>query len=285
MLKFFKWIAGLFKAKPEELKIPKPIVDIPLEKPVIERPPVVRVPFKRAVKKSKEKFENNYVKVFGMQRTGTTFLKALCYANFKNATIFTNEFGWKHGYPFSNERFEKWPEKYSNFEDGETKYNYYSNIVSEVKRGNRVKFIIIIKNPYSWYYSIRRYRRSQFSMDSLSKEYKIYSDRYKGYEEFYRSLAQNIYGEGCIIRYEDLIRNTESVLRHISKELDIELKTSSVIIPNQVDQSRSFNEKQKKFYLSTGNFKLTQYLVDMINDNVDWEVLNFFGYMRIEKGE
>ncbi|GAG77138.1 unnamed protein product, partial [marine sediment metagenome] len=93
MSKFFKWIAGLFKAKPEEVQIPKPfvpVVDVLPEKIVqpepeqlvIKLPDVMAAKFKRRiVKKSKEKFEISYIKIFGMQRTGTTFLRALCSAN------------------------------------------------------------------------------------------------------------------------------------------------------------------------------------------------------------
>ena len=293
MLKFFKWIAGLFKAKPEEVQIPKPpvpVVDVLPEKivqpepeqPVVELVDAVDRPFRRVVKKSKKKFETSYIKIFGMPRTGTTFLRALCFANFKNVRVFTNTFGWKHGQPLSTEEFEKWPERY---QKGSKEYERYRGIVSETKDGNKIKFIIVIKNPYSWYYSIRRYRRAHFDMAKLPEEYQIYSNRYRDYKDLYESVDNDTYGAGCIVMYEDLIENPVSTLKDISREFDIELKSKSVTIPVKVEQSRLFNEKQRKFYLSGGNFKLTQYLVDIINGNVDWVILNFFGYGKVVKGE
>ena len=80
------------------------------------------------------------------------------------------------------------------------------------------------------------------------------------------------------MRYEDTLRNTEAVITNISKQTGIPMKGKIFTIPTKVSQSDEFTEKRRKFYLSNGNFGLSNELIKQITDVVDWKLMEFYGY-------
>lgn len=81
-----------------------------------------------------------YVKIHGLQRTGTNYLAQLINDNFENAKVLMNAGGWKHGHycaPWS--------------------------------LGREVHVLTITKNPYAWLVSLYKYWRDGNTGPDLSK--------------------------------------------------------------------------------------------------------------------
>jgi hypothetical protein len=219
-----------------------------------------------------------YMKVFGIQRSGTTFMRELCRANFVDLTVYTNEFGWKHTSPRKYKSFKKWVHRYKN---SSKKFKLFNNVLNSVLNGNRFESIIIIKNPYSWYHSIKKWYGDQFNFE---KSYKKYNNLYLAYKQFHldKSNYGNLYNESYIIRYEYLLRNTTKAMNKLSKFFGIDIKNKNIVIPAKIPQSDPFNESRRTFYLSGDVFGLKKRQVEAINKLVDWDLMKFYGYQRRE---
>ena len=221
-----------------------------------------------------------YIKVFGIQRTCTTFMRELCKRNLNDVIVYTNEFGSKHQAPRKLDGFKGWVVQKAMGD--EKKYKDIMRIVKDMRKGNYLNSIIVIKNPYSWYQSAKRWYRDKFIFEKL---YKRYNRLYTVYRDFHldKSGFDNLYGDSCVVRYEDVLKNVDKVMAHVSKSLNIEVAHRPVVLPNQVPQSKRFSKTKKKFYLGNGRFGLDQSTINTINNILDWDLMEFYGYKRIIK--
>ena len=202
-----------------------------------------------------------YVKVFGVPRTSTTFLESLIIRNLKIGS-YTVHFGNKHLRAFTLEEMREWAK------DRDVVRERFSHMLE-----GTIHPLIVIKNPYSWYQSIKRFRKANFRIDV---EYGKYNESYRGWKK----LLENPwppFGKGFIMRYEDTLRNTEAVITNISKKTGIPMK-NTFTVPTKVSQSDEFTEERRKFYLSNGNFGLSNDLINQITKVVDWYLMKFYGY-------
>jgi hypothetical protein len=137
--------------------------------------------------------------------------------------------------------------------------------------------LVVIKNPYSWHQSISRFRKMGFNFKS---EYRQYNDNYKSW----KTLLENPhkpFGVGVKIRYEDLLINAEKELNRICRQTGIGRSNDVLSVPDKVPQSDEFTEERRRFYLSDGNFGLSDEMVEEITNIIDWELMKFYGYKPI----
>ena len=200
-------------------------------------------------------------KVYGIQRTGTNFLTSLIRKNIKKSNVAVNGFGWKHGYVLSR--------------DGIVNWKRTKNVDIEIP--NNIKPIIIIKNPYSWYNSIKRWRINCSGSFNFSEQYKRYNNLYFSHKNMYYS---DLYSEPFFIKYEDLISNEEKEINNISKHFGVET-TETFDIPKKVKLSDKFTEEKRKYYLRNDDFGMGKKKVKMINDILDWDMLKSYGYTKL----
>ena len=148
-------------------------------------------------------------------------------------------------------------------------------------------FITTIKNPYSWCISITNWARSSWNKDwhtfTWDKNWHEWVKLYEYYNNFYKINFEfhNSYNvPSFIIPYEDFLASTEEKLKLISERCDIKFKTTEIIIPSKIRESKMFTSDCKKFYLKNGTFGLSREMVDKINECVDWEVMSHYGYEK-----
>ena len=202
-----------------------------------------------------------HVKVFGVPRTSTTFLESLLIRNLKVGSYVTH-YGNKHLQAFTLEEMHEWAKERPQITER------FSHVLEDV-----IYPLVVIKNPYSWYQSINRFRKGNFR---VKFDYEKYNESYKGWKK----LLENPwppFDKGFIMRYEDTLRNTEAVITNISKQTGIPMKLPFTI-PTKVSQSDEFTKERRKFYLSDGNFGLSNDLIKQITDVVDWKLIKFYGY-------
>lgn len=157
------------------------------------------------------------IKIYGVQRTGTTWLRALLRRNIEE-TVCMHEFGWKHGYvqPFSGEDFP-------------------------------LKAIIIVKNPYSWMRSINRWGNieERIAMGDYGEHY---TKMYRHYGEFINAPAPCGYERAVFVRYEALLENLPETLKRLCRKLDTPLLSTENV--SKVPQSKRLTEERRRAYLN-----------------------------------
>ena len=209
----------------------------------------------------------NYLKIYGMPRTGTTFIGFLMMRNLEPGHK-VGELGYKHDPALTLEGMKEWARKYGGKVMQERSFAAMKGTVYPV---------IMIKNPYSWYQSMCRFRQRDIS---IKAEYKQYNECYRSWKELLEN-PHKPFGVGVKIKYEDLLINTEKELNRICKCSGVRRLDSALSIPDKVPQSDEFTESRRQFYLSGGDFGLSDELVEEITNIVDWELMKFYGYEPI----
>ena len=103
-----------------------------------------------------------FVKIYGLQRTGTNYLTAMLKRNFSDVGILVNELGWKHDSVSLNNvdwNGSDWCSPYSNETEQQAERNVYLNTfnLEDLKNSydtDQIHYLFCIKNPYSWYDSV-----------------------------------------------------------------------------------------------------------------------------------
>ena len=123
-----------------------------------------------------------YFKVFGAERTGTMYLKAILDENIENINVFVNAFGSRHEPPLDANGAAAWTARNKRIADkGATR------LLLKVSQGwIKLNPIVIIKDPYTWYKSIKRWRIGK-GID-MEGEYAMYNHVYKGCAHFIENI-------------------------------------------------------------------------------------------------
>jgi len=216
---------------------------------------------------------NKHLKVFGVPRTGTTFVSTMVSVNFEFG-VHLNHYGNKHERPMSLQEMKEW------IEEREWLKPTYLSVLE-----NTIYPLIVIKNPYSWYQSILRFSNNNLLI--VKSQYLNYNNKYNIWKKFLDN-PHKPFGKGFIVRYEDMLIDPESVFNRISKKINIKMKNKNLIsggkffVPNKVHQSDEFTEERRQFYLSDGNFDLSEEEINRINKSIDWDIMSFYGYSKLE---
>jgi len=215
------------------------------------------------------------LKVYGIERAGAGYLMEMLKQNVTDVTFLFSEFGKHNEMPKTRLESKLWMRKH--------KYIIQTNNIRILNRilnaQEKIYPLVIIKDPYSWSKSIWRYR--SIKKIDYEKEYTYYNEFYEKHKELLtkaNSLYDSLYAPGMFIRYEELIEKPFMVLARIRKFYKIE-RIGALKIPDVIKGSYKFNDNLKKYYLSTGPFKLSEININKITELVNWDVItNFYGY-------
>lgn len=218
----------------------------------------------------------------GVRRSGTNYIKVLLEQNYSNVIVSDNMV-WKHGY-YRN------PEK------------------SEIKRipdldpklaQKYIKSLIIIKDPYAWIESMFRWAinvpeekgmkyfffdiKGSFKIDdyqdSILKSIHSYNNRYKDW----------ISNADEMVKYEDLLENFELPLLKLEKKYNMTRINEDLLDIYGGCDPRPVNHKfmirdwdYSKYYLNRQYLRnLSKNAINIISENVNWELIGEYGYVRI----
>ena len=230
-----------------------------------------------------------YVKIHGLQRTGTNYLTHLINENFTNAQVLVNLGGWKHGH-------------------------YHAPWFL----GKEVHVLVLAKHPYSWLVSMYNYW-------GLKRELRIGMDlRGVSFDNFVRNRAifemqrdipylfrasnpvqhwNNMYfhwmtirmnaKKVCYVKYEELLNDPENTALRVGNELGLTRKAEPFM-----DSSNTFTPageamkpsetkfEAKDYYLRSEYLKFyTPELLDFVNQELDLEVLDHYNYWLLPPAE
>lgn len=199
---------------------------------------------------------NLYIKVFGIQRVGSNYFYSL-YSNFNIKYELNKTLGWKHDLIDAEVNLSPTPDP-------------------------GIKVVVLIKNPYTWYSSIRRWVTAtphdfpwgEHTVENLYKRYNLVYENYKTF--LTGNMKGTIFSDGMLVRYEDLIADTEGELNKIADRLGFELK-QPLHNPDRVELSKKFTEERRKYYLEQKP-DYDKGIVDRVNLSVDWKLMEYYSY-------
>jgi len=214
------------------------------------------------------------IKLFGVERAGVSFIKRLLEQNDQNVVVLEKELGRICDRP---------PKDVHSWSKNNPKLftQDVNRLLLSLRRGEKLHPIIVIKNPYSWYKSIARYRSKRFI--NMEKEIKIYNEVYGFWAEFLSNSENEtgIYGKGVVVRYESVLKDEEKFLKALFRFLNIPIQ-KELNITKELEYNYKFTEKMRAFYLSGGPYKIDTDMIDRITRLINWEVINgFYDYVPI----
>tara|TARA_Y100000034_G_scaffold105348_1_gene132612 strand:+ start:503 stop:1216 length:714 start_codon:yes stop_codon:yes gene_type:complete len=138
-----------------------------------------------------------FIKIYGIQRTGTNYTEWLCKNNFKDVNVLRdgNILGWKHGKPIDFESVDwsgsNWDDpKHINDDDVQKQVKGYLIEVTKIRKDledannqKDLKYVLCFRNPYSWILS-KGPRWVGYDRDLLGA-IQYWSRKAKEYCEFY----------------------------------------------------------------------------------------------------
>jgi hypothetical protein len=194
-----------------------------------------------------------------------------------DTACYGNQFGGKHHRPRSNVSAFLKKKKI------QKEVAHWKSVYEYLKENKALHSIVIIKNPYSWHSSIKRYINNKGQTLDFNAVYNRYNMLYTAFKDFHYSPQSwgEHFGKVVIVKYENLLRNPKKHLGIICSKLEVPLQ-KSIKVPNKVDMSPRFVPEKRKFYLRNDTFGLPPKTVQAINDIIDWDLMSFYGYKRID---
>lgn len=163
----------------------------------------------------------HFVKVQGLERSGTNYLAWLVRRNFAKAKVLVNATGWKHaripamidwsGEGWEDPALDSASRHRRIADDLEELRPHLDRLKSEI-RAHRLRYVVVCKNPVSWYASYARYKRV-----SPSPVRRRWLNRWSALNGHWVEFVDRRPEQCRVFRYEDLlIRGEELLSRELS---------------------------------------------------------------------
>ena len=226
-----------------------------------------------------------YFKIHGAQRSGTNYLKWLIENNFEKVRCLSQWLGSKHGLPILEQEFD-WDLK-STWAQGSSPTPTNRDI-TRIRRAIGVGnfyYLSIIKNPFSWIISYKRYRKLEILETShLEKFINKWNITYQGIVEFNKNKSNSL-----IIRYEDLLKSDSlssilDIVSDFSKVPRTEFKNTPLVLQRGGDGLCKTHEDSfdKSYYLEHQYLKeLSEEEIIYITKHVSRDFLKKCRYVNI----
>lgn len=229
-------------------------------------------------------FQDELIKVYGLQRSGTNYITHLLNTNFQNVKVLVNIGGWKHG-----------------------TYNVPFCL------GREVHCICMVKNPYAWLRSVYDYwgpnRKKNIGPDLTNVSFEDFLkspaifEKQKGVPFLFRAENPIQYWNNmnyhyssvevsskkfCILTYEALLGTFEKIMLTLANELEIVPSSNDFSFsgcPNEFEPSGEntvvTDRKWNKFQYYSNKEYLKYYTPEMlgyVNAHLDVELMSKFKY-------
>lgn len=214
--------------------------------------------------------EKKVAMIYGMQRTGTNYTEQLIIRNFDHVKFYNRADtrclpSHKH-FRLYDENFFLPDSKFYNsfcYKD----FNSFKNHVEQLIGLDINYFLVIIKNPFSWYLSYLKHAKKSgysFHRKSLNSHFII------DYNLFYRkwlSFQQQSPEKVIILKYEDSLNDLPLFLDGIAGRLNMKRNSDNPDNPEKVRINRRFTTKKLAYYKN-------QSFMGLIKDNDKKTIIN-----------
>lgn len=200
---------------------------------------------------------------YGLQRSGTNFLKALMLKNFSKANFHNGEVRAvvTHKHFRLYEEKEYVPESKYHNELNFDSFAEFDEACAKETGINNLAYLVIAKNPYSWYLSITKMAAS-LDWESYDAEKAFQAHYIHDFNKYYgkwKSFADEAPDRVFLMKYEDLLAETDAVMCKIQSQFNLKRKKDlrhliygkegQFFGVKRVANSKNWDEKRKSFYL------------------------------------
>ena len=155
-----------------------------------------------------------YLKQYGIQRSGTNFMRAMFEMNL-NCRVLSNIGGFKHGEitNATNMKIVKTELPLSEIK-----------LIDQKLQTNKIPRITIIRNPYAWIPSIARYYNKSITKDFINEQIQRYINLNSHW-------AENC---DCVIYYEEFMKCPDKIINDAAKRFNLTKITSEIVMPHGI---------------------------------------------------
>jgi len=257
-----------------------------------------------------------FIKIYGLQRTGTNYMEWICKNNFKDVHVLSesNATGWKHGSPISVKDIDwtglNWDDPVK-IKKGECKENIAQYLeetlplkkkIEEADELNDFKYIFVFRDPWSWFasrgpeWALNKDYHSEFgedimwSVQELADAVILWNIRCMEYIKFHYEYPDKCF----LVAHYDLINFCESsVFNKIKDHFHLESFSDKLIDQEkevgarlEIHDNEFSREKYRDRLFWTDNRlmkpPLTSVTAKLISEVVDPAVLNLLGFPYID---
>jgi len=199
--------------------------------------------------------------------------------NFQDIDVFMNVGGWKHG------KIIDAPNEIELLQtvDAAAKPKINVNKTIQLFANNKVNFLVLVKNPYLWIYSISKYENKEITTDYVIRHIKTWNAHYSNYKNY---IEQD---KAFLVKYETFIKHPNETMDKIKQKFNLTSKNSNYKFEQKhflangdsngggttnttFDNSPYMNEQQ---YIST---YLTSSIINTITHTLDSSLMEFYQY-------
>lgn len=230
---------------------------------------------------------------YGLQRTGTNYIKALLLKNFEGVIFKNGEIRalptHKHFRLYTPKQYIPEP-KYNNT----LTFNSFEEFNNSIKTESGMKnalFLITVKDPFSWYLSITKMAKS-LGWESYDPEATFQSHYIHDFNFFYtkwKSFEKEAPQRVMLLKYEDILREPNIVLAKIESHFALKRKSNlrNLILGkkgkyfsvNRVPNSHNWSKDKKQYYLNSAYLlALNQQEKEGIAEILDKQLMIELGY-------
>lgn len=228
--------------------------------------------------------------IYGLQRSGTNYLESLMKANF-DVEFKIDHYTYslpihKHFRPYSKPWFFPHLNLLHDFH-----YDSFDEFDAHCQRLlgiEDLRYVVVSKEPYSWYLSFNRFARREKIFYFMKKKYLNhlymidYTNFFKQWLKFKDERPEKI----MLVRYESLLTDFENTMTGLKDHWDLEQISDSLQNLQKVNMSKNFNEEKRQAYIE-GKFyeKFSDKELRVLTGHLDPEVMERLGYqMHYPKG-
>lgn len=224
----------------------------------------------------------NYLKQYGMKRSGTCYTKAFIEQNFIGVCVVANILGWKHGPHYIDKNYDgqSWlgdhRKRNRSIIDGENE-KVIRRICAAYDTGN-IGYVVTVRNPYLWLMSYAWYASVRLSAKAIQAYMHSWNKAHWGW--LYSLPAQRT----CFVRYEWLLESPDIVKKNIAVHLKHLAAKKDLVIPRKVvspgiDYGQDYQERDRKKIMKRWNRKW----LAAANRVLDPALMAFFQYEVVKK--
>jgi len=240
-----------------------------------------------------------FIKQYGAKRSGTNYLKSIVHSNFEDVIVFSNILGWKHGCYYGDSLLvEDWFEKkgkVSNSErqDAERLFNKLKVDIINSIREDDIRYLISVKNPYSWMSSMIKYLGKDMS---ILKNKKFVEKHILNWNNVYRSWIslKDSKQYFLVVKNEDMLEDFDLNMGIIRDQLKLKTIDGNYFMNNtnkmrnlsdgswNISNSSLKKENNNRFYIEKSYLKYFDIdMLDNINCFLNKDVMKKLGYEMI----
>lgn len=220
-----------------------------------------------------------FVKVHGLQRTGSNYLVWLLEHNTRDVVVLVNELGWKHGPVL--DKLVRWGRDELRQHWDEYREELVTEDLKKAHREGVLRYVFTVRNPFSWWVGFAKWTGRKPSPVDEQYFAEKWNDVQRGYVEFFHAQRHRC----VLVRHEELVEGAEWSLTRVCRHLALTRKNETVNSDARFGRYNEHGLTQEQRFTDNDYYLCHEYMrelsehdVELIQKTADPTVTEFLGY-------